>query len=558
MNNRKRLLSLGVALSLLCTNTAFGAELIPPNPLSGGSSLTSGILNQGPGGSQIGSGAGAGGQGTVVIPGNATNSAGNNGTANGGSSVYAGPGGVSQGNSGTGAGSSNGTIAGAASQTLAGTVFQGSSAVAAPVVQAEGAVLLNCGTGQILFGKNENTQFYPASITKVMTALLTIENCNLSDMVTFSESATTNLESGAVTLDLTAGDQLTVEQCLYGLLLKSANEVANGLAEHISGSVSAFADKMNARAAQLGCRNTHFANPNGLNDATHLTTAYDMALIARAAYANPTLSKISTTTSYQMPATIKGAAKTITMGHKMNYPTDSRYYPGIVGGKTGYTSKAKNTLVTCVEKNGVRLVAVVLKASGTHYTDTKAMLDYGFALAERGEIQGGDPTYADPSDGAAGSAAGMGNAANASGAAASGTGSAASTSGTAVSNPASAASAGANSQGPGAAAQSVQAGWLPDGDRWCYVKADGSKAANEWLTVEGKEYWFDSDTHMATGWRKYVGDIWYYFHSTGELAKSTWVKSGEQWFYVGADGAMLKNTTTSDGYQLGTDGAWIP
>lgn len=491
MNYRKRLLSLGVALSLLCANTAFGAELIPPNPLSGDSSLTPGISNQGP----------------VIIPGNVTNSAGNDSITNGDSAIYAGPGGVFQGNSGNDAGSTNGTIAGAASQTLEGTVFQGSSAVAEPVVQAEGAVLLNCGTGQILFGKNENTQFYPASITKVMTTLLTIENCNLNDIVTFSESATTNLESGAVTLDLTEGDQLTVEQCLYGLLLKSANEVANGLAEHISGSVSAFADKMNARAIQLGCKNTHFANPNGLNDATHLTTAYDMALIARAAYANPTLSKISTTTSYQMPATIKGAAKTITMGHKMNYPTDSRYYPGIVGGKTGYTSKAKNTLVTCVEKNGVRLVAVVLKASGTHYTDTKAMLDYGFALAEQGEIQGGDPAYA--------GGAGTGNGVNVPGNAASGTDSAASTSGTAALSPAPAVSAGTGSQGPGAAVQSVQTGWLQDGDRW------------------------------------------YYFDSTGELAKSTWVKSGEKWFYVGADGAMLKNTTTPDGYQLGADGAWI-
>lgn len=460
MNYQKRLLSLGVALSLLCANTAFGAELIPPNPLSGDSSLISGISSQGP----------------VIIPGNATNSAGNDSISNGDSAIYDGPGGVSQENSGINEGSANGTAAGAASQTLEGTVFQGSSAVAEPVVQAEGAVLLNCGTGQILFGKNENTQFYPASITKVMTALLTIENCNLNDIVTFSESATTNLESGAVTLDLTAGDQLTVEQCLYGLLLKSANEVANGLAEHISGSVSAFADKMNARAAQLGCRNTHFANPNGLNDATHLTTAYDMALIARAAYANPTLSKISTTTSYQMPATIKGAAKTITMGHKMNYPTDSRYYPGIVGGKTGYTSKAKNTLVTCVERNGVRLVAVVLKASGTHYTDTKAMLDYGFELAEQGEIQGGDPAYA----GGTGSGAGTG------------------------------------SQGPGAAVQSAQTGWIQDGDRWYYFDSTGELAKSAWVKS---------------------GEQWYYVGADGAMLKNTITPDGYQ---LGADGAWIQ------------------
>ena len=138
--------------------------------------------------------------------------------------------------------------------------------VTKPTIASEGAVLLNASTGEVLFEKNGTSRFYPASITKLMTALLTAENCALSDTVTFSKSATTNLESGAVTLNLVEGDKLTVEQCLYALMLKSANEVANGLAEHISGSVSAFADKMNARAKELGCTDTHFVNPNGLNN----------------------------------------------------------------------------------------------------------------------------------------------------------------------------------------------------------------------------------------------------------------------------------------------------
>ncbi|MDO5417407.1 MAG: serine hydrolase, partial [Lachnospiraceae bacterium] len=386
--------------------------------------------------------------------------------------------------------------------SLEGTVFAGSDQVAAPVVQAEGAVLLNCGTGQILFGKNADQQFYPASITKVMTALLTIENCSLSDIVTFSEAATTNLESGAVTINLTAGDQLTVEQSLHALLLKSANEVANGLAEHISGSVSAFADKMNQRAAQLGCKNTHFANPNGLNNSTHKTTPYDMALIARAAYANPDISRISTTLTYQMPATKNGAAKTITMGHKMNYSTDSRYYPGMVGGKTGYTSKAGNTLVTCVERDGVRLAAVVMKASGTHYTDTKAMLDYGFALAAAGELERGAGSQSEP--GSQGTAGG------------------------------STQETGVNPSEPAAPAQT---GWVQEGNVWSYRKADGSKAAGEWLTINGEAY---------------------YFHSSGQMAANTWVRDGEKWLYAGSSGKMLKNTVTPDGYQVGTDGVWIP
>ena len=122
-----------------------------------------------------------------------------------------------------------------------------------PEVAAEGAVLLNAATGEVLYGKNQDQQFYPASITKVMTALVVLEHCNLNETVTFSETATTNLESGAVALGVSAGDQLTVEQSLYGLLLKSANEIGNGLAEHVSGSVSAFAELMNAKAKELGC-----------------------------------------------------------------------------------------------------------------------------------------------------------------------------------------------------------------------------------------------------------------------------------------------------------------
>ena len=158
---------------------------------------------------------------------------------------------------------------------------------------------------------------------------------------------------------------MTVEQCLYGLLLKSANEVANGLVEKVSGSVSGFAGLMNQKAAALGCTGTHFVNPNGLNDSNHYTTPYYMALIARAAFQNDTLRKIDTTLSYKFPATKNAGERTITMGHKMMYSTDSRYYPGIIGGKTGYTSKAGNTLVTGAEKNGVRLIAVVMKSKSS-------------------------------------------------------------------------------------------------------------------------------------------------------------------------------------------------
>lgn len=392
-----------------------------------------------------------------------------------------------------------------------------SASMQEPVVVAEGAVLMDAATGQVFFGKNQDQQFYPASITKIMTALVVLERCNLSDVVTFSASATTNLESGAVSLNITEGDKLTVEQALYGLLLKSANEIGNGLAEHVGGSVSGFADLMNAKAKELGCRNTHFANPHGLNDTTHMTTPYDMALIMRAALQNDTFRKIDTTLTYSFPATKKAGARTITMGHKMMYPSDSRYYEGIIGGKTGYTSKAGNTLVTGAERNGVRLVAVVMKSKGTQYTDTKALLDYGFA--NYASLTGGN-----------GSSAMNGPAANSS------------------QNPA---------PGPDSSSGQVSAGWMQDAQGWYYVKADGSRASGEWQTINGREYWFDSNAYMAVGWRQFSNGDWYYFKESSGMARSCWVVDQEDWFYLGPDGVLLKNTTTPDGYPVDENGIWV-
>ena len=171
------------------------------------------------------------------------------------------------------------------------------------------------------------------------------------------------------------------------MLLKSANEIANGLAEHVSGSVSAFAAKMNEKAASLGCTHTNFVNPNGLNNPNHVTTAHDMALIANAAFNNATVRQIASTLTYDFPATASvPTVRKLTMGHKMLNPANSQYYAGIVGGKTGYTSLAGNTLVTVVEKNGVRMIAVILKSSQTHYEDTKKLLDYGYDVIAKSGI----------------------------------------------------------------------------------------------------------------------------------------------------------------------------
>ena len=240
---------------------------------------------------------------------------------------------------------SNNTNSGNTQSQVSAAAKAAADAITKPEITSEAGILYDVTNGRVLFEKNADEKLAPASTTKLMTALLVLEKSKLDDKVTFSKTAVTNLESGAVKIGLVEGDQVSVKDCLYGLLLKSANEVANGLAEHVSGSISAFADLMNAKAKELGCTNTHFVNPNGLNSDQQYTTCRDMAKIAAAAFANQTLCQIDSTLSYKFPATKAAAARTITPGHKMLYPNDSRYYAGIVGGKTGYTSKAGNTLV---------------------------------------------------------------------------------------------------------------------------------------------------------------------------------------------------------------------
>ena len=246
-------------------------------------------------------------------------------------------------------------------------------------IQAEGGIVIDADTGTVLFGKNIHTAYYPASITKILTALIVIERCSLDEMVTFSHNAVYNVEEDSKSAGLDEGDVLTVRDCLYALLLQSANEAANALAEHVAGSVEAFAELMNARAASLGCQNSHFSNPSGLNDPNHYTSAYDMALIGQAALKNDTFMEIDSTLYYDLPVTKRNReGLRIYPGHKMIKKNMPEYYSGALGGKTGYTSLAGNTLVTFARRDGMTLVAVVLNGHASHYIDTKAMLNFGF------------------------------------------------------------------------------------------------------------------------------------------------------------------------------------
>lgn len=261
-------------------------------------------------------------------------------------------------------------------------------------VSAEGAILMDTDSGAVLYGKNIHTAYYPASITKILTALIVIETCDLDDIVTFSHDAVYNVEPGSSSAGLDEGDRLTVRDTLYAMLLKSANEAANALAEHAAGSNEAFAELMNQKAASLGCTDSHFNNPSGLNDPEHYTSAYDMALIAQAAFRNETFVTIVSTLYYDLPPTRHNPdGLRIYPGHKMLKKNLSQYYPGIIGGKTGYTSLAGNTLVTCAARDGMRLVSVVLNGQKTHYEDTRALMDFGFQNFTALDAAAFDDTY---------------------------------------------------------------------------------------------------------------------------------------------------------------------
>ena len=252
----------------------------------------------------------------------------------------------------------------------------------APETLSPSVILMEESTGTILYEKNSDEAHYPASITKIMTTLLALENGNLSDMVTFSDDAINNKEGSGIARDY--GEQMTLEQCLYGVMLESANECAYAVAEHVGGTVENFVDMMNAKAKELGCTNTHFANPHGLQDENHYTTAHDMALIAQAAYQNETFRIIIGTKMYTIPPTNKHAEETVLRNHHdmlCTYHNANRkyLYPYCVGGKTGYTATANSTLVTYAEKDGMTLICVVMNTqSPNQFIDTVNLFDYAF------------------------------------------------------------------------------------------------------------------------------------------------------------------------------------
>lgn len=250
--------------------------------------------------------------------------------------------------------------------------------------KAPSCILIDSKTGEILYSKNAYEKMYPASTTKLMTAILTLEKCNLNDIVTVSHNAIFSIPVGYSHANLKEGEELTVEQLLNVLLIPSANDAAIALAEHIAGSVEDFSVIMNEKAKELGCINTNFINPNGIHDKSHYSCAYDLSLIGKYAMQFPDIMRIAKVRQYTLPRTNKydkldrifNATNALLNDESLN----KNYYQYATGLKTGYTDTAGSCIVATAKKNDVELLAVVLKGNSinSRYSDCKKLFDYGF------------------------------------------------------------------------------------------------------------------------------------------------------------------------------------
>ena len=249
---------------------------------------------------------------------------------------------------------------------------------------SKAAILVEAKTGTVLYDKNSTKKMYPASTTKIMTAILTIENGNLKDTATASYDAVSVIPSGYSSAYLLAGEKMSVEDLLKVLLVHSANDAANVLAEHISGSIDDFVNLMNKKLEEIGCKDTHFVNTNGIHDENHYSTASDLAKIANYCMKNDTFRRLVSLKNCKIPATNKSPQRYYPNTNDLIVTTSKYYLPECIGIKTGYTSEAQNCLVSACKKNNLNLISIILGASLTpdgksaRYVDSKTLYEYGF------------------------------------------------------------------------------------------------------------------------------------------------------------------------------------
>lgn len=247
-------------------------------------------------------------------------------------------------------------------------------------ITSTAALVMEESTNTVVYAKNMDQPLFPGGTVKVMTTLLALENSQLTDQITMTSTGVSGVTDGGANISAQLDEVFTMEQCLYAIMMVSANDIALQVAEHLGGSVDGFVQMMNARASELGCTNTVFTNPTGLPDESQHTTAHDMALIMQAALENESFRTIAGAPSYTISATnVSGGERVLTNNFSMMNAANAAYYQGCLGGREGYTEASGSTLVCGAEKNGVTLIAVVLQgASGTTGAEAGALLNYGF------------------------------------------------------------------------------------------------------------------------------------------------------------------------------------
>ena len=259
-------------------------------------------------------------------------------------------------------------------------------------IASDTGILMDADTGTVLFDKGGDQQRYPASITKIMTLLVAVENSSMDEQVTFTETGVRNVAADSSNINSKIGEVMTMQDCLHALMIISANDAAAQIAEHVGGTEQNFIDMMNQRAAEIGCTNTHFANSSGLPDENHYSSAKDMALIFREGLKNKDFRSVIGDADYTIqPTNMTSDKRVMHTHHPMFAPESDIYYPGCIGGKTGFTNLAAHTLVTAVEQNGTTYIAVVMHGVelSTCCLDSKALFDYGFGNFTKTAVDGG-------------------------------------------------------------------------------------------------------------------------------------------------------------------------
>ena len=269
-----------------------------------------------------------------------------------------------------------------------------------PKIYSESAILMEKNTGKVLYAKDVYSRKYPASTTKILTAIIAIENCELDQKMTASPEAVKLPSNSYTKANIQAGETFTLDELLGVLMLQSANEAANVIAENVAGSIENFTDMMNKKAKEIGCIDSHFVNANGIHDENHYSTSYDMAAIAAYCMRNESFRKYANMMECKLPDTEFWGEEQIAENgerhfyntNKLLIPGDKYYYPYCIGIKTGFTTPAKNCLIAASEKDGFELISVILHAEQTEdklsarYMDTINLFNYGFNNFSKDEI----------------------------------------------------------------------------------------------------------------------------------------------------------------------------